>query len=370
MPIDSMIPAVDPMPLPAPFWLFKFLLVFTFILHIIAMNFMLGGGIIAFFTRLFSKSENHQRLFEDTSRKIPALLAATITLGVAPLLFVQVLYGQFFYTSSILMAWPWFLGIVLLTVGYYGFYTISLKGRPASGWTSWIMLVSLILIMTIGFFYSNNFTLMQTPETWGAKYHADPSGWNLNLEEHTLIPRFLHFMVGAIAVGSFLIVLTGLFRWKREQPYAKFLIIYGGKWFMYTTMVQFGVGVWFLMSLPQSKMLLYMGQNMLATICLLVGIIGALGAIFVMSGAVRNEDPRPGAIPAMGLTALVLVAMAIMRDILRSSYLAPYFKAENLAVKTQWGVLILFMALLVIGLVVWLVMIKKYFFTPGARVAE
>src|SRR4030066_1191384 len=123
MPIDSIIPVIDPMPLPAPFWLFKFLLVFTFILHIIAMNFMLGGGIIAFFARLFSKSENHQRLFEDTSRKIPSLLAATITLGVAPLLFVQVLYGQFFYTSSILMAWPWFLVIVLLTVGYYGFYT-------------------------------------------------------------------------------------------------------------------------------------------------------------------------------------------------------------------------------------------------------
>jgi hypothetical protein len=135
-------------------------------------------------------------------------------------------------------------------------------------------------------------------------------------------------------------------------------------------MVQFAVGVWFLISLPQTQMMLYMGQNKLATISFLIGILSALGAIFVMSGSIRNQDPRRGALTAIGLTGVVLIAMAIMRDILRDSYLAPYFKAGDLAVKTQWGVLILFLALLVIGLVVWMMMIKKYFFAPETKLTE
>lgn len=35
----NLIPAMDPNPLPAPFWLFKVLLIVTFFLHVLAMNF-------------------------------------------------------------------------------------------------------------------------------------------------------------------------------------------------------------------------------------------------------------------------------------------------------------------------------------------
>lgn len=41
------IPDPDPIPLPAPVGLLKFLLILTFILHILAMNLALGGGLIA-----------------------------------------------------------------------------------------------------------------------------------------------------------------------------------------------------------------------------------------------------------------------------------------------------------------------------------
>ena len=72
-------------------------------------------------------------MFLDVAKKLPVFLPATITLGIAPLLFVQVLYGQFFYTSSIVMAWPWFLVLVFLTLAYYGFYYVSYRGgRPGA----------------------------------------------------------------------------------------------------------------------------------------------------------------------------------------------------------------------------------------------
>ncbi len=368
---ETIIPAIDPMPLPAPFWLIKLLLVLTFILHIVVMNFMFGGGLIAALTGFFrKKNENNQRLFKDITPKIPTLLAATITLGIAPLLFVQVLYGQFFYTSSIVMAWPWFLVLILVALAYYGFYIVSFKEDKTSRGTGWVMLLSVFLIFLVGFFYSNNFTLMNTPNSWSTKYFHDLSGLNLNWSEGTLIPRFLHFLVGSVAVGSFLIITTGLFRWKKEQDYARFLITRGGKWFMYATMVQFVVGILFLISLPREKMLQFMGGNMLATISLLIGIIGGLAAIFIMSNSIRNKDPRKPVMLAMGITGIVVIFMAIIRDILRTAYLSPYFKVSELRIKTQFDVLILFLVLFVIGILVWLLMIKRYFFTPSAKTAE
>ncbi|MCB0260677.1 MAG: hypothetical protein KDH97_11785 [Calditrichaeota bacterium] len=368
---ETIIPALDPMPLPAPFWLFKLLLVLTFFLHIVVMNFMFGGGLIAAFSGLFrKKNESDQRLFKDIVPKIPSLLAATITLGIAPLLFVQVLYGQFFYTATIIMAWPWFLVLVLLMFAYYGFYIVALKQDKTSRGIGWVMLISIFFIFLVGFFYSSNFTLMESPATWSAKYFQDRSGWNLNGSESTLIPRFLHFLVASVAVGSFLIILTGLFRWKQEADYARFLIVRGGQWFMYATMTQFVVGIWFLISLPREAMLQFMGGNMLATISLLIGVVGGLAAIFIMSNGIRNDDPRTPAWWAMGITGVVVIFMAMMRDVLRTAYLSPYFKASELPVKTQLDVLILFLVLFVIGILVWALMIKRYFFTPSAKITE
>ena len=48
MPPDA-IPVLDPNPLPAPYWVFKLLLIVTFFLHILAMNFMLGGESLRWF---------------------------------------------------------------------------------------------------------------------------------------------------------------------------------------------------------------------------------------------------------------------------------------------------------------------------------
>lgn len=369
MDTQMFLPALDPIPLPAPFWLFKLLLVVTFVLHLVAMNFMFGGGILAFFAKLRSKdSENHQRLFGDVSSKIPSLLAATITLGIAPLLFLQVLYGQFFYSSSIIIGWPWFFVLILITLAYYGFYLVSFKKDSMPGSVGWILLLSVFGIFLVGFIYSNNITLMSSPDAWTAKYHADPAGWNLNLGEGTLVPRFLHFMFAAVAVGGLFVAFIGIFRWQKENDYARFLVRFGGKSFMYVTMVQFIIGMWFLVSLPREKMMLFMGDSMLGTISLLVGIGGGLAAIFIMSDALRKDDPRKGVYLSSAVTFLVVVFMAIMREVLRDAYLAEFFKPEQFAVKTQWDVMLIFFVAFLAGIWLWIVMIKRYFFSPELRV--
>ncbi|MGA9061109.1 MAG: hypothetical protein WB341_05505 [Terracidiphilus sp.] len=367
----NMIPALDPNPLPAPYWVFKLLLIVTFFLHIIAMNFMLGGGVLALTARWRAKNrETGNRIFFDVGKKLPSLLPATITLGIAPLLFVQVLYGQFFYTSSIVMAWPWFLVLVMLTAAYYGFYYVSFRSGQQAGRAGGVMLSSVILIFLIGFLFSNNITLSQAPSRWAAKYFAHPAGWNLNLSEPTLIPRFLHFFTAAIAVGGIFLVLVALANWKRDKEYARQVLQFGGKAFMYATMAQIVVGLIFLVSLPRDMRMVFMGDNPLATTLLLVGITGAIAAIFLMSDALRKESIRAAAFYVPGILAVVIVCMSIMRDILRDAYLNPYFHGGQFAVSTQWSVFPLFLGLFVAGVILWLVMLRRYGWLGGKKEIE
>jgi hypothetical protein len=366
-----MVPTIDPNPLPAPYWLFKLLLIVTFYLHILAMNFMLGGTVLAVIARFSSKGKDFRnRIFLDVAKKIPTFLAATITLGIAPLLFVQVVYGQYFYTSSILMAWPWFLVLVLLIAAYYGFYFVAYNGKRRPGPSGVVLLVSLALVLIIAFIYSNNVTLMQSPTHWAAKYFASPSGWSNNLSDPTLIPRYLHFVTAAIAVGGILLVLLALARWKHDREYAGYIFQFGGKAFMYATMTQFLVGIWFLVSLPRDMRMLYMGDNLLATILFATGVLSAVAAIFLMSEALRKQNIRLAAYGVSSILAVVILCMTIMRDILRDAYLEPYFHPHQFAVKTQWAVLPVFLVLFLSAVALWFVMLKRYGLFTSTKPAE
>ncbi len=364
----NLVPGVDPNPLPAPYWVFKLLLIVTFVLHILAMNFMFGGGVLALLKKWRAKNPDAgNRMFFDVAKKMPVFLPAAITLGIAPLLFVQVLYGQFFYTSSILIAWPWFLVLVLLTIAYYGFYYVSFHSGRNPGRAGGVMLFSVVLVFLIGLLFTNNITLSQTPARWGAKYFASPGGWHLNLSEPTLIPRFLHFFVAALAVGGLFLVFLALANWKRDREYAGQLLEFGGKTFMFATMAQFVVGIVFLISLPRDMRMLFMGDDPLATTLLLIGLAGGIGAIVLMSDALRRQNIRVAAFYVPAIVVVVIVSMSIMRDILRDAYLKPYFHPGQFAVKTQWSVLPLFLVLFVAGVILWFVMLKRYGLLSGGK---
>ena len=60
-------------------------------------------------------------------KAMPVLISATVTLGVAALLFLQVLYGRLFFVSAVVMGW-WWLGVIgLLILAYYAAYLLALR---------------------------------------------------------------------------------------------------------------------------------------------------------------------------------------------------------------------------------------------------
>ena len=139
---------------------------------------------------------------------------------------------------------------------------------------------------------------------------------------------------------------------------------------MYATMAQFGLGVWFLLSLPRELRMLFQGNNTLATTLLLVGVAGGIAAIVMMSDALRKENLRVAGHYVPGILGVVILCMSVMRDLLRDVYLKPYFHPEQFAVKTQWSVFPLFLGLFVAGVILWFVMLARYGLFGGQKRAS
>ncbi len=160
------IPHVDPLPLPGPVWLFTALLLVVFTLHVAAMNSALGGGIWTLWNYLRGRHSEHpysRRLANELATMLPVFLAFTVTLGVAALLFVQVLFGNFLYASSILIGVLWLAVIPLVMVAYYGFYYFSYTAEKGKGISGCVLAISVCVLLGIAFIFVNNMTLMESP---------------------------------------------------------------------------------------------------------------------------------------------------------------------------------------------------------------
>lgn len=337
------IPTPDPMPLPGPLWLLRTLSLLTFYLHMVVMNFALGGGVIAIVSALQAKSDEHAaRLARQLRGMLPVLVAFTITLGVAALLFVQVLYGSMLYSSSVLLGVPWMAVIPILIIGYYAFYWSALKESQGALW------FAVIVLAWIGFTLSNNMTLMLTPERWLEFYRTSTAGFHLNLGEPTLVPRYLHMVLGALALAGLFVVILGLR--EKDQKYKQWLVRHGGLWFAGATMINVLVGFWFLLVLPERVRSLFLGRSGLAAGLLAASVLLALGA---MVHLLMAANPKKSSVPAIiGIVSGFLAAavMVFVRDMVRNEYLQPYFNPANLPVAPQWSVIALFIVLFIGGL--------------------
>jgi hypothetical protein len=335
----ALIPTPDT--LQVPWGWFQVLLLLTLYLHILLMNVMLGTAVIAL-VNLFRSGGDATPLSRDISRKLPFAIAFTVNLGIAPLLFVQVLYGNFLYTSSVLMANIWILVIALLIIGYYLAYILDYKFD--SFHSGRVLLIGCVVaaLLAIAFLMSNNFTLLERPDAW-TRYFDHRTGMLLNLGDPTLFPRYFHYVAAAIAVGGLSLALLGDWRLRRGDQSAAAAVHSGCNWFAYATIVNFGIGFWFFGVLPRQVHDLTTVTGVLIAVLLLTGIIlGLLAVIYSLQGRVR---------PALYTALPAVLIMILMRELVRVAYLSPYFSLADLKVVPQYSPMLTFLAIFAAGLV-------------------
>ena len=336
----SLIPTPDAIPVHW-FWLQLLLTVTTF-LHFMAMNIMLGSGFIAFAAPYFR--DDVLPMNRAIAKTLPISIAFTINLGVAPLLFVQVLYGQFLYTSSILMAVFWLSIVGMLILSYYAVYIYTLNNDKL-GLGRLTISLAVLLLLGVGFLFCNNLSIMQMPETW-VNYFNDRSGWLLNLGAPALVPRYLHFVASAVAIGGLAIALYFDFQKRRGDTSADQWIRHGCNWFTYATIVNFGIGFWFLGALPESA---YNPATLLGK----TFFIMIVGSVFTIVMAVAYAQ-QYRLIPAAAWATATVLLMSLARDVLKLAYLKPYFSLGDLPLVPQYSPFIVFLVFFVLaGKLIW-----------------
>lgn len=345
------IPHPVPLPLPGPAWLLSSLLTLTFVLHVLPMNLLLGGSIIGLGARLRARRQPHAaRLAALVTSALPVLVAATVTMGVAALLFLQVLYGRLFFTAAILLAVPWIAVVPVLMAGYSATYA----ARPSAGLHAWLAASALI---AIAFVFANTLGLMSRPQEFLPLFQSSASGLHLNVADPTVPPRILHVLLAALAVSGLAVAVAGSRLRRSDAPAGEWMARHGVYWCAGATVLNLLPGFWWLAALPRETLLQFMGRDPVVTGCFTLAILAAIAALGL---AIPSAfAPRPGrlAVGAAACLAASVVLMVLVRDAARRSLLdAAGFRRETW-VAPQWGAIVGFSILLLaaVAMVWWMV---------------
>ncbi|MFZ5570461.1 MAG: hypothetical protein ACOZF0_08650 [Thermodesulfobacteriota bacterium] len=340
MNIVALVPSPDAIPVHWG-WLRIFHLA-TFFLHLLCMNVMLGGSLIACFEVLGNPSakpgegEYRRTLFQH----LPFAAAFAVNAGVAPLLFLQTLYGNLIYTSSILMGAYWLSVIGALLIAYYGAYFLKYRYDALGALRLFPAILVPLLLLYIAFVFTSNMALMQQPAAWDA-YFTNPGGTMLPVSDPTLPPRFFHFVTASVAVAGLFTAAFWSLGKRKATAAAERHVRRGMRYYIGATWVQMAVGLWLLWKHPGPVRGLMLGGDPLVTALLVFGLLSGF------AGIVLAWKRRVWA--TVWVTLASVGFMVGLREAVRTAYLAPYFTLDSIPVQPQYGPLAVFILALAAG---------------------
>ncbi len=324
-------------------------MVLTFALHIIFVNLAIGGSFMAVYEH-YKKGEPNKKLSRFLARATTVNLSAAVVLGVAPLLFVQVVYDPFWYVSNVLSAW-WAVGFLCFaTIVFLALYAFYLKRNPESGMKGFGFLGWLTFALLLLATFSMNLLSVQflEPEKWKAWYLT---GTMMNTSGTTVydfhISRYLHFIVPSFAITGVFMMLYGWFFGNRKDMDKEFLhwvAVSGAKMAFWATIIQMIVGIWWLLSLPSH---LHFASNPF----LILGVL--LGVVFFIVLILVQKEPEKYALLTALFAFLGVLGMAVTREVLRMVYLGRFnYSIYTYKLNINWGSTALFLLTFVMGIIV------------------
>jgi hypothetical protein len=343
---NDLIPALDPAPIPGPPALLLVLWIVTFFLHLLAVNAAVGGSLFPLFLPPSMPGAARRAVARFFAEINSWALSLAITFAVAPLLFMQVLYGRFFYTASVLVAPAWLGLLLMLMLAYYLNWIAKFRLRAGKD-ASPALAISATLSLVIAAIQTSVHLASIQPLLWSA-LASHPS---LVVGDATFVPRLMHFVLAAVSMAA---VLPAAFpgTLAEEAPGA-------ARFGLFTALVltgaQFAAGLWLLLALPRVVLsgLMTGGLARVAPLGLAVLTgVALLGLLVRAVGAPDNVRLARVVLVHFGAAALFMV---VTRHQVRDLYLAGARATERLAVAPQWSVLVLFLAVFVLcaGLSVW-----------------
>ena len=387
---DTMFLALmDPAGAPAHPLIFLVLGVVTFALHMTAVNVMLGTlGLSAWGS--FSQNPYWQRLAGALGTTAKVAVSIAIVLGVAPLLFVQVIYDPFWYTSNVISAW-WLLGfLAILTVAYlalYRFYGLNhqyaedgsalpIQGAPQGG--LWLV-GSFILMVTCGVIMHAVVNQSLQPGEWMNWYApegvVDPHGRELHSITVARVAFFLLLSIPVTAGWLFGMRRYLLSAGEEDYGYIDFIENLAHNMARIGSLLVLLAGAAWMMTLPESMVWFR------SSIWMLLGLIplAYFGAMsFIQKKRVLCIFCN---YMAFGMTLIMAIVLAALREVLRFVTLLEAAGWDALAYKVNmdWSsTVIFFVTFLVVGglnltyllTLAWKSGQTKALYTPGVGITR
>lgn len=370
------VPPLDPFGIPAAPWIFEVLTVVTMLLHVVFMNFVLGGAIVATVLDGLTllRRANHNLTVRIIWQVLPVAMSLTITTGVAPLLFVQVLYGSFFYPANVFMGFTWFAIVPILIVAFYLAYYLSYKlgnvisdrlGRwnQAPGKRLAISLACAALFASVAWILTNNHMLSIQPEQW-----PQDGEWKQNrlaVTPGATLPRYFHNVGGAIAVTGLWLLCIGWWRKARGVDPAPIAagIIRTGLWtYLPLAAAAAVLGPVFLFSLPEEVWRAMLRPNPY-TVLWWIGLLTVVLQLALAYMVWRHPEQFRWVAGLLAAVSVTLVGMLAARENVRLAFLGREpvgFALADWDVRPQVSSLVLFGVLFVVALAViaWLIWIS------------
>ena len=151
---------------------FMAIYVITLSIHLVMVGYVVGAAclmsvhsICIGFGSEIPETRHWTKIAKDWA---PFMLGLGITFGVAPLLFVQVLYKHNFYTSNLLLSHRYMALLPALLLGFYGLYVAKITSK-----TRYYILVS--VLSTVAFIFvalthAENHLLQLSSNVWKSMY--------------------------------------------------------------------------------------------------------------------------------------------------------------------------------------------------------
>ncbi len=337
--------------LPLPAGILKILLVFLFLLHILFVNFMVGGVTLSFIFEILGLSrKRYDYLANEISKTVTVNKSLAVVLGVAPLLVINLAYTTHFYAATSLTGYTWLLIIPLVIVAFLLTYLHKYTWDSWSGQRKLIHLtvafMSLALFWFIPLIFLSNVNLMLFPARW-----PDVQGFMSALLLPNVLTRYLHFMLATIAVSALFAV--GYFG-RKKYPLEEKLPGFRREEIKYTfymvafvaTLMQFIVGPINFLSLPVH------GMSFKVYLWFALGILSALLVMLYVWRELKKNDALVGVnfwVVIVLLTTTV-IAMAFGRHSYRERAIDPhralveqkteqfYWKSEAARARERMGI--------------------------------
>ncbi|HOU91811.1 MAG TPA: hypothetical protein PLU22_12240 [Polyangiaceae bacterium] len=341
--MNAPLPPFDPLGLPLVPWLLHAIAYLTLTLHFAAMQFTVGGALLMLLC--WRRQPGIARFFGTA---LPLGFSYLVTFGIPPLLFVQVIYGQFFYSSSVLIGAYWIAVIPLIIGGYAASYWHRMT-RDVRVQNQRVVIATIVAcVLLVGYIYVNNLALSLRPDLWLAHYAAYPSGNALVFGEPTLHARYLLFVVPALMTAGMALVLRASFlRGRGATAEADSSYTVGVRSLAVGFLLEVGAAAWFGVAAPPAVREAFAAPGALPWLAAASALLalGALVAAYQSQGRAGLGLPLLGAHLLLGAVACLVV----VRDLVRQIYLRPYFEVSSAPVLPQWGMFAAFALVLVTG---------------------